>query len=58
MEITVYGIPLVPVASFKYLGRVLLAADDNWPAVSHNICRAWQKWEWLSRVFIREGADS
>ena len=37
MDITSYGIPLSPFTSFKYLGRVLSAADDNWPAVVHNL---------------------
>ena len=30
-EITAYRTPLAPVTSFKYLGRVLLAADNDWP---------------------------
>ena len=58
MAITVYGIPLSPVTSFKYLGILLLAADDEWPAVVHNLQREWKKWERLSRVLIREGSDS
>ena len=28
-----YGPTLKMVTSFKYLGRVLLASDDDWPAV-------------------------
>ena len=36
-EIIAYGNPLSPVTSFKYLGRVLSAADDNWSAVVHNL---------------------
>ena len=27
-----YGIPLVTVTSFKYLGRVLTTAENDWPA--------------------------
>ena len=27
--VTTYGIPLAPVASFKYLGRVLLVSDEK-----------------------------
>ena len=36
-EITAYGIPLTPFTLFKYIGRVLLAEDDNWPAVVRNL---------------------
>ena len=35
--ITAYGILLALVTSFKYLGRLLLVADNNWPTVVHNI---------------------
>ena len=31
--ITAYGIPLAAVTSFKYLGSVLLAVDEDWPEV-------------------------
>ena len=29
-----YGKPLETVATFKYMGRVMTAGDDNWPAVA------------------------
>ena len=58
LAITAYGIPLTPFTSFKYLGRVLLSADDDWLAVVNNLWRAQQKWERLTRVSIREGADA
>ena len=48
--------PLTSVSSFKYLGRVLSASDDDWPAVIRNLWRARQKWERLSRVLGREGS--
>ena len=54
--ILAYGIPLAPVTSFKYLGRVLLVADYDWPSVVHNIQRSQQKWVRLSWVLIREDA--
>ena len=38
--VTAYRIPLAPVTSFKYLGRVISEEDDNWPAVVHNLWRA------------------
>ena len=40
MAITAYGVPLAPVTSFKYLGRFIVAEDDNWPVVVHNLWRA------------------
>ena len=30
-DITSYGMTLSPVTSFKYLGRVLYASDNDWP---------------------------
>ena len=56
--ITANRIPLDPVTSFKYLGRVLSVADSNGPAVVHNIWRGRQKWARISRVLSREGADA
>ena len=57
MVITAYGIPLALVTYFNYLGRVLsVAADDDWPAVVHNLQRERQKWARLYRVLRREGA--
>ena len=39
-----YGIPLETVTSFKYLGRVLIAADDNWQAVVGNLKKPQKTW--------------
>ena len=58
MAITAYGIYLAPVTSFKYIGRVLLTADNDWPVVVHNLRRASNNWKRLTRVLIREGADA
>ena len=54
---TTYGIPLEPVTYFKYIGRFLLTADNDWSAVVHNLWRERQKWAHLSRVLSREGTD-
>ena len=51
--ITAYGSPLSQITSFKYLGRVLVAEDNDWPSVVHNLWRTKKKWERLTRVFIR-----
>ena len=56
--ITAYGIPLSPVTSFLYFGRVILASDDDWLAVVHNLRWAQQKWARLSRVLSREVAGA
>ena len=56
--LTAYGVPLYQVTSFKYLGRVLAAEDDYWPAVVRNLRHARQKWARLSWVLSREGVDS
>ena len=58
LAITAYEIPLSLVISFKYLGRVLLAVDNNWPAVVNNLWRSWKKWARLTRELGREGADA
>ena len=45
------------VTEFRYLGRVLTATDDEWPAVAGNIRKARESWGQLARVLGREGAD-
>ena len=45
-----YGIPLETVTSFKYLGRVLIAADDNWQAVVGNLKKPQKTWARLTRI--------
>ena len=36
-EFSAYGRPLEMVTSFRYLGRVILAAENDWPAVVRNL---------------------
>ena len=43
------------VTYFKYLGRVLLVAYDDWLTVVQNIVKARTVWWRISRVLIREG---
>ena len=57
-EVTANDIPLYPVTSFRYLGRVLLAANDNWPLVFSNLWKTQWKWVQLARVMSRKGADA
>ena len=42
---------------FKYLGRVLKANNDDWPALVRKLGKARRSWGRLSRVLGREGAD-
>ena len=58
MVITAYGIPLALVTSSKYLGRVLLVADNDWPEVVRNLRKARKKWARLMRVLGTDGADA
>ena len=44
------------VTSFKYPGRVILAADDDWTAVIRNLAKARAAWRIMIRIFNREGA--
>ena len=50
MALTAYGCPLTAVSSFKCLGRVLLASDDDRTEEIQNLWRVLQKWAQLSRV--------
>ena len=45
-----YVQPLNLVTSFKYLGRILTASDDDWPVVVGNLRKVRKKWVWLSRI--------
>ena len=45
------------VKEFRYLGRVLTATDDDWPAVTRNLHKARATWGRLARIMGREGAD-
>ena len=52
-----YGIPLGMVTSFRYLERVILATDDDWPTVVRNFSRARAVWRRMVRIIIIEGAE-
>ena len=44
------------VPRFTYLGRVMTAGDDNWPAVAGNLKKARRSWGRLQRILRKEGA--
>ena len=52
-----YEAPIESVSEFKYLGRILTATDDDWPAVVGNLRKARRSWGRMARVLSREGAD-
>ena len=45
------------MSGFRYLGRLLTAKDDDWPAVAGNIKKARRSWGRLAKVLGRKGAD-
>ena len=51
-----YGRILEMTTSFRYLGRVISAADNNWPEVVRNLAKARAVWKRVARILIREGA--
>ena len=54
----VYEKQLKTVPSFKYLGRIMTAGYDDWPAVAGNLGKAWKSWGQLKQILSREGADN
>ena len=52
-----YGKLMEAVSQFRYLGRLLTATDDDWPAVTGNIRKAQVRWGRLARVLGRKGED-
>ena len=57
MAFEVYREQLKTVPSFKYLGIILRAEDNNWPAVAGNLGKARKSWVRMQRILSREGAD-
>ena len=53
MTFEAYGKPLETVSTFKYLGRVMTAGDDNWPAVAGNLVKARKIWGRLLQILSR-----
>ena len=45
------------VTSFRYLGRVILAADYNWTEVVRNLTKTRAMWRRMKIILIREGAE-
>ena len=45
--------PIEAVSSFKYLGRIMTAGYEYWPAVEGNLVKAWKSWGRLARILSR-----
>ena len=56
-EFIAYGRPLEMATSFLYLGRVISAAENDWPAVVRNLARARTAWKRMTRILSREEAE-
>ena len=56
MAFEVYGKQIKSVPRFTYLGRVMTAGDDDWPAVAGNLAKARKSWGRLQGILRREGA--
>ena len=52
-----YERPLYMVTSFRYLGRVILAADDDCQAVVRNLFWARAVWRRMTCILSRDGAS-
>ena len=55
IEFTSDGIFLDQVASFKYLGRILMAAENDFLSVVSNLRESRQNWAQLTKVLGIEG---
>ena len=52
-----YVKPPDTITSFKYLGWVMTAGGDDWPATVGNLRKYQKIWAHLTRILGREGAD-
>ena len=55
-DFSAYGRPLEMVTYFRYLRRVILAADDDWPAVVMSLYWEREVWRRMTSILIQEGA--
>ena len=52
-DFSAYGPPLEMMNSFKYLGRVILKTENDWPAVAGNLDCDKTVWMSMSRILSR-----
>lgn len=46
------------VRTFKYLGRVMTADNNDWGAATRNVKRAKERWGRIRRILTRDGAKT
>ena len=56
MAFDVYRKQIESVPRFTYLGRVMTAGNNDWPAVAGNLAKAQKSWGRLQGILRREGA--
>ena len=56
MAFEVYGHQTQSVLRFKYLGRVMMEGDDDWPTVAGNLEKARKIWGRMQGILRRAGA--
>ena len=56
MVFEAYGNQLEAVPNLKYLGRIMMAGDDDWPVVAGNLVKARKSWGWLTQILCRKWA--
>jgi hypothetical protein len=55
--LTICGIEIEKVDTFKYLGRPLSATSNEIPAINHNLRKAKKTWGRIRNLLKREGSD-
>ena len=53
-----YELELTLVTSFKFLDRIIMYLDRDWPTVVRNLGKAQKKCYRLTRILVREGANT
>ena len=55
VDFEAYGRPLDTVTKFKYLVRIIMELDDDWPAFVANLRKARKQWARISSFLRPEG---
>ena len=55
LDFKAYGYHLVMVSLFRYLGRILMVVDNDWPAVISNLRKSQKVWDRLLWIMGSEG---
>ena len=44
--------------SFTFIVRLLTTSDGDFPEIASNLRKEWSKWDIISRILVRVGADA